>query len=447
MESEVRYAKRDDLYVAYEVQGAGPPDLVAFGQGANVWVDREGEPHWARFDERLASFSRVIRFDPAGVGLSDPLTGGARPSVDTWMHDALAVLDAAGSTQAALFGVSTQGLVAILLAATHPARVTHLVLLHGFARLLRDDDYPCGISQQVYDRFVESITDPSYAGEVVDDLGLSAPSLVDDPEFRAWWKRAGERTASPAIARSMDQVAMESDLRPVLASITVPTLVLHRVDNEFVHVGFSRYLAEHIPDARLVELRGADHMAFAGETHELLGQLEEFLTGARSAMTAERQLATILFTDIVDSTKLAVASGDRHWRDLLDDHDRMAERQVRRFGGRLVKTTGDGMLATFDSPASAIRSALALCDGARQLGLMVRVGVHTGEVEQRGSDVAGIAVHTAARVQATALPGEVWVSRTVADLVAGSDIRFADRGNHELKGVPGHWQLYAVEHD
>jgi class 3 adenylate cyclase len=447
MDSEVRYAKRDDLYVAYEVQGDGPPDLLAFQQGSNVWVDRDGEPHWDRFDERLASFSRLIRYDPAGIGLSDPLASGARPSLDNWMRDALAVLDAVGSTQVALFGVSTGALVAILLAATHPARVSHLVLVHAFARLVRDDDYSVGIPKHVFERFVDSVTDPSYAGESIDDLGLSAPSLVGDRDFRAWWKRAGERSASPSIARAMDTVAMESDLRAVLPSISAPTLVLHRVDNRFLRVEFSHYLAEHIGDARLVELPGDDHMAFAGETDEMLGEIEEFLTGVRSATTAQRQLATILFTDIVDSTKLAVATGDRRWRDVLDDHDRMSERQVRRFGGRRVKTTGDGMLATFDSPASAIRSGVALCDGACQLGLKVRVGLHTGEVELRGGDVAGIAVHVAARVQAAASPGEVWVSRTVADLVAGSEIRFDDRGEHELKGVPGAWQLFAVERD
>jgi class 3 adenylate cyclase len=360
------------------------------------------------------------------------------------MQDAVAVLDAVGSSRAALFGVATGGLVAMLLSATNPERISAQVLMHCWARLARDSDYPLGWPREVLDRFVDAVTDPGYRGDAVDDLAMSAPSLATDVEFRSWWKRAGERSASPAIARAMDVLAMGADIRAVLPLINTPTLVLHRVDNAFVPIGHGRYLAENIAGATLVELPGRDHLPYVGDTDALLGEIEEFLTGTRGTPNADRVLATILFTDIVDSTKRAAGTGDRRWRELLDNHDRMAERQVHRFGGRHVKTTGDGILATFDGPARAIQCGLAICDGARQLGVEVRVGVHTGEVERRGDDVAGIGVHIAARVQARAQPGEVWVSRTVTDLVTGSGITFNDRGEHPLKDVPGAWQLFTV---
>jgi len=442
--AEIHYAKRGDLHVGYQVLGDGPIDLLAFNSGSNVWIDRDDEPRWSRFDRRLASFSRLIRFDPSGVGLSDPLVGGSRPTIECWMQDAVAVLDAVGSSRAALFGVGVGGLVALLLSATYPERISAQVLMHCWARLARDSDYPWGVPQELIDRFVDAVTDPGYRGDAVDDVAMSAPSLATDVEFRSWWKRAGERSASPAIARAMDVLAMGADIRAVLPLINTPTLVLHRVDNAFVRIGHGRYLAENIAGATLVELPGRDHLPYVGDTDALLGEIEEFLTGTRGTPNADRVLATILFTDIVDSTKRAAGTGDRRWRELLDNHDRMAGRQVHRFGGRHVKTTGDGLLATFDGPARAIQCGLAICDGARQLGVEVRVGVHTGEVERRGDDVAGIGVHIAARVQARAQPGEVWVSRTVTDLVTGSGITFSDRGEHPLKGVPGAWQLFTV---
>ena len=332
----------------------------------------------------------------------------------------------------------------MLLSATYPERTSAQVLVHCFARLVRDSDYPWGAPQEVIDRFVDAVSDPDYR-EPVDDVAMMAPSLAGDVEFRSWWKRAGQSGASPASARAFDVLAARADIRAVLPMIKTPTLVLHRVDNAFVRIGHGRYLAENIAGAKLVELPGRDHLPFVGETDALIGEIEEFLTGSRATPNADRVLATILFTDIVDSTKRAAGTGDRRWRELLDNHDRMAGRQIHRFGGRQVKTTGDGILATFDGPARAIQSGLALCEGARQLGLDVRVGLHTGEVERRGDDVAGIGVHIAARIQASAQPGEVWVSRTVTDLVTGSAIAFSDRGEHQLKGVPGAWQLFAAE--
>jgi class 3 adenylate cyclase len=442
--AEIQYAKRGDLHIGYQVLGDGPIDLLACNTGCNVWIDRDDEPHWSRFDRRLASFSRLIRFDPSGVGLSDPLVGGSGPTIECWMQDAVAVLDAVGSSRAALLGVGTGGFVAMLLSATHPERLSAQVLVHCSARLARDSDYPWGWPQRLLDKFVDAVTDPSYRGDAIDDLALSAPSLATDVAFRSWWKRAGSRTASPAIARAMDVLVTRADIRAVLPLITTPTLVLHRVDNPFFRIGHGRYLADNIAGARIIELPGRDHLPFVGDTDVLLDEIEEFLTGTRATPNTDRMLATILFTDIVDSTKRAAGTGDRRWRELLDDHDLMAARQVHRFGGRQVKTTGDGILATFDGPARAIQCGLALCDGARQVGVEVRVGVHTGEVERRGDDVAGIGVHIAARVEACAQPGEVWVSRTVTDLVTGSGIVFDDRGEHELKGVPGAWQLFTV---
>jgi class 3 adenylate cyclase/esterase/lipase len=443
--AEIHYARSEHRHVAYQILGEGPLDLLGLNTGCNIWIDRDDEPHWSRFDRRLASFSRLIRFDPSGVGLSDPLVGGSGPTIECWAQDARAVLDAVGSPRASLFGVSIGGLVAMLFAATYPERTSSLVLVHCYARMVRDWDYPWGWPQEVVQHFVDSVTDPSYGGDVVDDLALSAPSLARDVEFRSWWKRAGEHSATPATARAQDLASTSADIRSVLPLIHTPTLVLHRVDNPLIRIGQGRYLAENIAGAKFVELLGEDHLPFAGDTDTLLGEIEEFLTGTRGTPNTDRALATILFTDIVESTKRAAHSGDRHWRELLDNHDRMASRQVHRFGGRQVKTTGDGVFATFDGPARGIQSGLAIREGARQLGIELRVGIHTGEVERRGDDLAGLAVHIAARVAALAESGQVLVSRTVVDLMAGSAIDFADRGERVLKGVPGKWRLFSVE--
>ena len=443
--AEGHYAKSGDLYIRYDVIGDGPIDLLGFSNGSSVWVDRDDEPHWSRFDRRLASFSRLIRFDPSGVGLSDPLSSRAMPSVELWMQDAIAVLDAVGSPRPALFGVGSGGHVAMLLSATYPERVSALVLMHSWSRLIRDDDYPCGIPRHFVERFISTVANPSQSGDNLDDLALMAPSVASDPEFRSWWSTAGERSAGPRIAQAMNTIGALTDIRTILPLIQVPTLILHRVDCGYIRPGHSHYLADHIAGAKLVELPGQDHLPYVGDTDPVVEEIEEFLTGARAAPNTDRILATILFTDIVDSTKQAAATGDRRWHELLDNHDRMTVRQIQRFGGRQVKTTGDGVLATFDGPARAIQCGLAIADGARQLGIDVRIGLHTGEVERRGDDIAGIAVHIASRVQSHAQPGEVWVSRTVTDLVAGSNVRFRDEGEHALKGVPGTWQLFVVD--
>ena len=442
---EVGYARNGDRHVAFQVLGDGQIDLLAFGNGTLVSIDRDDEPHLRRFDRRLASFARLIRFDPGGFGLSDPLSDGSVVTLESWSEDAVAVLDAIGSDRAALLATASGGLPALLLTATRPERVTALVLVHCWPRLLRDADYPWGVPQHLFDRFETAVTDPGHHGDSIDDVEIFAPTLSSDTEFRSWWKLASQRSASPARARAMDMLGASADLRALLPAIQVPTLVVHRRDNPFVRVGHARFLAEHIPDARMVELEGRDHLPFVGATEELLTEIEEFLTGTRGSPSNERVLATILFSDIVGSTARAAELGDRRWRELLEDHDQMVARQVRRFDGRLVKGTGDGVLAVFDGPGRAIDAGLAMRDAARQLGLQVRVGIHTGEVERRGDDVSGIAVHIAARVQVLASPDAVFVSRTVADLVAGSGFAFRDHGRHELTGVPGTWEILAVD--
>lgn len=314
------------------------------------------------------------------------------------------------------------------------------MLVNSYARLTRCDDYPFGVPESVLERFRESLIEPRSA--TGDDLPLMAPSMTSDASFAAWWRRAGRRGASPATARGVWRAA-ETDLRPVLEGLRVPTLVLHARENRFCRVGNGRYLAEHIAGARYVELDTADHVPWAS-TADLAGEIEEFLTGTRQMAPSDRFLATVLISDIVGSTEQATALGDRVWTARLEQHDRAIDRQLTRYGGHLVKRTGDGVLATFDGPARAVQCAVAIRDALRQLGIDVRVGLHTGEVERRGDDVAGIAVHLAQRVQTNAQPGEVLVSRTVVDLVVGSDLHFVDRGEHELKGLPGTWRLFVV---
>lgn len=444
--SQTRYAKSADLHVAYQVLGDGELDLLILPYGLNVSIDaHDDEPHWNRFERRLGSFTRAIRFDPRGLGLSDPFEAGSALSIEQWVQDAIAVLDAVGSKRTALIATGGGGLVALMLCATHPERTTAQVLINCFARVARAPDYPCGIPQHLLDSFFDAVQDSDTA-DGVDDVALIAPSLAHDADFRAWWPRAGRRGASPASARTIQSTLNNSDIRGLLPSINTPTLLVHRTDNRFIRVGHGQYLAGHIDGAKLVELPGADHLPFAGDTEALLAEVEEFLTGTTGGgPTGERVLATVLFSDIVGSTSQVAAMGDGRWRQVLDDHDRVVARQVRRFAGTPIKTTGDGVLATFEGPTQAIRCGVAMRDAARQLGLDIRVGVHTGEIEKRGSDIGGIAVHIASRVQAEAEPGTVLVSRVVTDLVGGSGLSFSPKGDYVLKGVPGSWPLFLAE--
>ena len=438
-----QYAKSGDVHLAYHVLGDGSLDLLVIA-GHFISIDSiEEEPSIARFHRRLASFSRLVRFDLRGVGLSDPLSPSSPPTPEDWMHDALAVMDAAGVARAAVFTSLSRAKVAIMLAARHSDRVSGLVIVNGTARWDWAPDYPVGRSPEAQ-QAVWTVYEPNAVERGMDVLALAAPSVADNEAFRVWWDRAGNRGASPAMARAIARIQHQPDVRPLLGSILAPTLILHRRDDQAVPVGHGRYLAEHIPAAKYVELEGADDPYWLGDTDVMLDEIEEFLTGVRHGHEPDRVLAAVLFTDIVASTTRIVDIGERRWRDLLDRHDTAARRQLERFGGRKVKHTGDGVLATFERPAPAVQCAGAIRDAAVQLGLEIRAGVHFGEIELRGDDIAGLAVHIAARIDALAGPSEVWVSRTAVDLVAGSAIAFTDRGEHELKGVPGTLRLFSA---
>jgi class 3 adenylate cyclase len=437
MPPQTRYAKSGDVNIAYQVVGDGPLDLVlVHGFVSHVDLDWD-EPRMAHFQRRLSSFSRLIRFDKRGTGLSD--RPGGLPDLETRMDDVRAVMDAVGSEKAALFGYSEGGPMCCLFAATYPERTTALVLYASYAKRQNpDDDYPWASTPAQRRAHAEEI-ERNWGTDA--HLGSMAPNA--DAALRAWWARRTRAAASPGAARDLILMNSQIDVRSVLPAIQAPTLVMHRTGDLDVDVEEGRYVAEHIADARFVEFPGDEHLVLLG-ADELVDEVEEFLTGTRPAREPDRVLATILFTDIVDSSRRAAALGDRAWRELLGAHHAAVRRQLDRYQGREVDTAGDGFLATFDGPARAVRCGHAIQQSMRELGLEVRAGVHTGEVELADGKVAGIAVHTGARVAALAEPGQVLVSSTVKDLVAGSGLEFEERGTHELKGVPGEWRLYAV---
>jgi pimeloyl-ACP methyl ester carboxylesterase len=437
---ETRYAKSGKVHIAYQVVGDGPFDLV-FVPGFVSHVEAIWEaPGTAHFVERLARFSRLIVFDKRGTGLSDPATGAQ--TLEERMDDVRAVMDAVGCERAVLFGVSEGGPMSILFAASYPERVRALVLYGTTARFARDEGYDCGPTVE----HIRALTDDAEEGWGRGALGeLFAPSVAHDPQFMAFWCRFQRQAASPGMVRALLELIAEIDVRPVLPTISVPTLVLHRTHDRAVSVRAARYLAERIPGARLVETSGNDHVPWVGDVDTILDEIEEFLTGTRDAREPDRVLATVLFTDIVGSTERAAELGDRRWRDLLDSHHAIVRRQLARSGGREVNTAGDGFFATFDGPARAVRSACAIQEAVgTSLGVPLRAGLHTGECEIMKEQVGGIAVHIGARIAAKAEAGEVLVSSTVKDLVAGSGLRFTDRGVHVLKGVPDRWRLFAV---
>jgi pimeloyl-ACP methyl ester carboxylesterase len=440
MTPETRYARSGDVNIAYQVVGDAPRDLVLVpGWVSNVEVFWE-EPTCARFLERLASFTRLILFDKRGTGLSDRVTD--LPNLETRMDDVRAVMDTVGSERAALLGYSEGGPMCALFAATYPARTTALITIGAYARRTWAPDYPWGATPEDHNQFIERCQ-REWGGPV--GLDVRWPTAASDERVRQWWARLLRMGGSPGGAVALLRMNAEMDIRQVLPVIRVPTLILHSVGDRLLPIGGSRFLAERIPGARLVELTGIDHIPWGDDADAILDEIEEFLTGVRHGPEPDRVLATVLFTDIVSATERAASLGDRRWRDVLEQHHAVVRRELGRFRGREIDTAGDGFLATFDGPARGIRCARAVSDGVRPLGLEVRAGLHTGEVELLDEKVSGLAVHIGARVAAAAGPGEVLVSSTVKDLVAGSGLRFQDRGLQPLKGVPGEWRLYALE--
>ena len=441
MQPETKYARLGGDRIAYQVLGAGPPDLVlarrSWGHIDIAWED----PGIALFLRSLASFCRLILFDRRGTGPSDPLPVDPLPPWEAYAEELTAVLDEVGCERAVIMAELDAGPTALLFAGTRPERTSALVLVHTSARFAAGSDYPIGLAAEAVEAAVARF-DQLWGSD--DMAAWLVPSRADDARFRRWfakWQRAG---VSPKVAQLLLRAMVEVDVRPVLPLVQAPTLILHRRGFELVPIAQGRFLADRIAGARLTELPGSD-VDLTWETPELaLDAIQEFLTGVRRSVEPDRVLATVLFTDVVGSTERAARLGDRRWRELLEVHDELAGRLVEQFGGRLVKTTGDGILATFDGPGRAIRCAAALRDELTGIDLQIRAGLHTGEIELREGDVGGIAVHIAARVMAAAAPGVILTSRTVRDLVVGSDIAMTDRGPHPLKGVDGTWQLYAA---
>jgi class 3 adenylate cyclase/pimeloyl-ACP methyl ester carboxylesterase len=435
---KTQYARSGDLSIAYQVVGEGPIDVVHI-PGILSHVDFAWEnPNYRRFMQRLAGFARVLVYDKRGSGLSDPVA--EPPSVEERVDDTRAVMDAEGVERAAVFGCSEGASLAAFFAAAYPERVSHAILYGGFARITPDPpDYPWGWDREFVLEALDGISESWGEGVMLISL---APSMLNTPE-QEWWGRFERASMSPRAIQTLMRANLELDLREVLPLVRVPTLVVHRAGDANPIEG-ARYIAERIPDARLVELDGDDHWPWIENPDQVCDHVEEFVTGARRAPDPDRVLATVLFTDIVASTERAAEIGDRRWRELLDAHEGVAREQLAAHNGRLVNTTGDGFLATFDGPARGIRCARAVSEGMREVGLEIRAGLHTGECELRNGDVGGIAVHIGSRVMSSARPGEILVSSTVKDLTVGTDIEFTDRGVHELKGVPGEWRLYAA---
>lgn len=436
--ADIRYAKSGNVSLAYQAFGAGETDLVlAPGYISNLEANWE-EPNCARFLERLASRFRVVMFDKRGTGLSDRIPAA---TLEERADDVRAVMDAAGVERGALLGWSEGGTYSAFFTAREPERVSHLILYAAPPRIARTDGYPAGWPPEMFDQILAD-TEATWGTDAV--AGWVNPSGAEDEAYRRWFGHMQRLAATPGSAREMMAGLRDLDIRDLLPSLRVPTLILHRVEETWVRVEHSRYLAEHIPGAKYLELPGSDHWPWMGDGDAVIDEIEEFVTGTRPVREPDRVLATVLFTDIVDSTRRAADLGDRRWRDVLERHNQVVRQSLERFRGDEVKTMGDGFLATFDGPARGIRCARAVVDDLGPLGVDLRAGLHTGECETMNGDLGGVAVHIGARVAAKAQPGEVLVSSTVKDLVAGSEIDFQDRGEHELKGVPGRWRLFAV---
>jgi len=436
MQPRTKYAKSGDIHIAYQVFGEGSVDLVFIPGFVSHLETYWDEPSYARWLRRLGSFSRVIRFDKRGTGLSDQVS--ELPGMDQRMDDVSVVMDAVGIERAVIFGASEGGSLATLFAASHPERSQALIIFGGFAKF--SSWIP---TQEALERFIQYIDNDWGSGE---SMPIFASTKKGDLAFKQWWGKFERLGASPAAAIKLIHMNSQIDITEILPSINVPTLVMHRKDDMAVDVEAGRLLAERIPGAKYIELSGTDHLPFVGENSDrILDEMEHFLTGETSIPSVERVLATVVFTDIVDSTARAQTLGDRAWGDLQDLHDKAVRKELARFRGNEVKWTGDGFLASFDRPARAIQCALTIVSTVRALGIEVRAGIHTGEVDFVKNDIRGIAVHIASRVADLANGGDVVVSRTVKDLVAGSGISFEDYGTHELKGVPDQWKLFRVK--
>ena len=434
---ETRYAMSGDVHIAYQQFGRGSIDLVYVPGWASHIDYAWEEPSVRRFLERLGSFARVVWFDKRGTGLSDKVA--ALPILEVRVDDVRAVMDAVGVERAAVMGVSEGGSMSALFAATYPERTNALVLFGAFARRIWSADYPFAPTAEQREEWIRTL-ERGWGRD--NEVAHLAPSRAHDPEFVRWFQRYGRASVSPSAAVALARMNSEIDVRAILPTIRVPTLVLHREGDQDVDVRNGRYLANAISGAQLVEFPGQDHLIFAGETGPITDAVEEFLTGHRSHIPVDRVLTTILFTDLAGSTERAARLGDRAWTELLDRHDRVLRSALRQFGGREVKGTGDGFLATFDGPARAIRCAGAVREGLRSLDLAARFGVHTGECEMRGDDIGGIGVHIAARVMGLASAGQILATSTVKDLTSGSGIVFTDLGPHSLRGVPEPWRLF-----
>ena len=437
MTPETKYARNGDVSIAYQVFGNGPVDIIYVPPFVSNLELQWQEPQQARYLQRLASFSRLVMFDKRGTGLSDR-TGIA--TLEERMDDVRAVMDAVGLKRGVVFGTSEGGAMSLLFTATYPERVQALILYGAYPRQVAAPDYPEGISPEVAKGRMEALRTRWGQGIMA---SLMAPERVADPAFldrHARWERL---SASPGAVVALYQMICEIDVRHLLTAVKVPTLILHRAGDP-IHASQSRFLGRHIPGARMVELPGNEYYPFFGDQDAIFGEIEEFLTGTRSRPDVDRVLATVLFTDIIDSTRRAVELGDQKWRELLESHHTLIRDELKRFRGREIDTTGDGFFAVFDGPARAIRAAVAIVEKLPKLGIRVRAGIHTGECDVMDNKLSGVAVHTGARVASLAGPGEVLVSSTVKDLVAGSGLRFGDRGVHDLKGIPGGWQLYSV---
>lgn len=438
----VRYARASDgARIAFRCKGSGPALLEIGGLGALFSIDSVDEqPRWARFEEQLSSFCRLIRLDVRGIGLSDPVDGLF--DIGTWASDAMAVLDAAGVDEAFVLGSGYGGLTALRIAADHPERVKGLILAHAYARITRTEDYPMGVPASIMVRQATMVEETETADGA--DIELMAPSLANEPDTRAWWARAATRGAGPTAARKMWQLFTTCDERETAAGVAADTLVIQVAQNRFMRSGHAEWLAENMPNARLVMLPGQDHVLWAYPTGELLAEIEEFVTGERSHGSGSRQLAAILFTDLVGSTEGNAKVGDAEWANFLARHDALCAAEIKRFGGRVVKTMGDGVLATFPTVSAGVAAGFAIAASGQRGGFQIRVGLHAAEVDHRANDVFGIGVNIAARTMAHAAANELTVTRTVVDLLTGSAHNFERTDTVTFKGVPGTWDLYAV---